>query len=90
MAKRKTPTAGLSVTATGMVEAVAQDVELSMAQVKVAAQGAVAAVEESLGIRSPAKKRKPAVFKPKAKAIKAMTKPRAAKPGKKSKSKKRK
>ena len=51
----------LGVTASGIVEAVEQDVELSMEQVKDAAQEAVAAVEKKLGVRKPpARTRKPA------------------------------
>jgi len=61
--KQKTSPASHGVTASGIVEAVEQDLELSMEQVK----EAVAAVEEKLGVRKPpprahkpARKQKPA------------------------------
>ena len=58
--KQKTSAAGKGVTAAGLVEAIEQDVELSVEQVKDAAHEAVAAVEKKLGVRKP--------VKPKAKA----------------------
>ncbi len=85
--KQKTSPASHGVTASGIVEAVEQDLELSMEQVK----EAVAAVEEKLGVRKPpprahkrARKQKPA-----AKAAKTI-KSRAAKSAKRSKDRKRK
>jgi hypothetical protein len=93
---RKTQATGLGATASGIVEAVEQDVELSMEQVKAAAQGAVAAVEKKLGVskppaRKPAKKQKPKTkaAKPTAKAAKPM-KSSAAKSAQRPKAKKRK
>jgi hypothetical protein len=61
MAKEKTPPLE-SVTAAGLVEAIEQDVELSMEQVKEAAQEAIAAVEKKLA-RKPAKKKPPVIAK---------------------------
>jgi len=87
--KQKTSPASQGVTASGIVEAVEQDLELSMEQVKEAAQEAVAAVEEKLGVRkAPARTHKPArKQKPTAKAAKPI-KSRAAKSAKRSKDKK--
>jgi hypothetical protein len=87
--KDKSSPANARVTASGIVEAVTQDVELSMEQFKVAAHGAVAAVEETLGIRKPAKKRKSKIVRPKAKTSKMM-KSSASKGAKKPKGKTRK
>jgi hypothetical protein len=77
------------VTAAGLVEAIEQDVELSMEQVKNAAQEAIAAVEKKLA-RKPVKK-PPAKVVKKATA-KAPAKKKAATPAKPttSKAKKRK
>ena len=69
--KPKTPPASLGVTASGIVEAVTQDVELSMEQVKTAAQEAVAAVEEKFGMRKPPARKPAKKQKPKAKAAKS-------------------
>src|ERR1700675_3130397 len=82
--KPKSPAASAGVTASGIVEAVTQDVELSMDQVKVAAHDAIAAVEKKLGLRKPEKKPKARVAASKAKATSTI-KPRALKPAKKSK-----
>ena len=43
------------VTAEGIVEAIEQDVELSVEQIKDAAKEAVDAVEKKLGVRKPSK-----------------------------------
>jgi len=51
----------LGVTTAGIVEAIEQDVELSVEQVKTAAHDAVAAVEKKLGRRKAAK---PKITKP--------------------------
>jgi hypothetical protein len=51
--KRKTRPAREGVTAAGLVEAFEQDVELSIEQVRDAAQEAVTAVEKKLGMRKP-------------------------------------
>lgn len=77
------------MTAAGLVEAIEQDVELSMEQVKNAAQEAIAAVEKKLA-RTPVKK-PPAKVVKKATA-KAPAKKKAATPAKPttSKAKKRK
>ncbi len=53
--KEKTKRDGLGVSAAGIVEAIEQDVELSVEQVKDAAHHAVEAVEKTLGTRKPAK-----------------------------------
>jgi len=83
--KQKTSPASHGVTASGIVEAVEQDLELSMEQVK----EAVAAVEEKLGVRKPPPRaHKPArKQKPAAKAAKTI-KSRVAKSAKRSKEKK--
>jgi hypothetical protein len=88
--KQKAPSARLGVTASGIAEAVAQDIELSIEQVTQASRKAVAAVEDKLGARKPpARTRKPAKKQqPQAKAT--TIKPRAAKAAKRSKGKKRK
>jgi hypothetical protein len=95
--KDKSSPASAGVTASGIVEAVTQDVELSMEQFRVAAHGAVAAVEETLGIRKSAKKPKAKIVKPKAKPsnqpkakTSKMMKSNASKGGKKPKGKTRK
>jgi len=63
---QKTKRERLGVTASGIVEAIEQDVELSMEQVAAAAHQAVATVEKKLGVRKPAKpKAKTARAKPK-------------------------
>ena len=87
--KQKTSPARHGVTASGIVEAVEQDLELSMEQVKAAAKEAVAAVEEKLGVRKPPPRaHKPArKQKPAAKAAKTI-KSRVAKSAKRSKEKK--
>jgi PBP1b-binding outer membrane lipoprotein LpoB len=84
---QKTQATSLGVTASGMVEAVQQDVEWSMEQVKAAAQEAVAVVEEKLGVskppartHKPAKKQKPTAKAAKPKAKAAAPKAKAAKP----------
>ncbi len=89
--KQKTSPASQGVTAAGIVEAVEQDLEWSMEQVKEAAQKAVAAVEKKLGGRkSPARTRKAAKKqKPAGKAAKPI-KSRVAKSAKRSKEKERK
>ena len=63
--KRKTSTPREGVTASGIVEAIEQDVELSMEQVKDVAQHAVAAVEKKIGVRQPAKPKTVKTSKPK-------------------------
>lgn len=82
--KQKTSPASHGVTASGIVEAVEQDLELSMEQIK----EAVAAVEEKLGVRKPPPRaHKPArKQKPAAKAAKTI-KSRVAKSAKRSKEK---
>ena len=55
------------VTAAGIVEAIEQDVELSIEQAKDMAHEAVAAVESKLGMGKP-RARKPAPMKPKPRA----------------------
>jgi hypothetical protein len=55
--KEKPKRDGLGVSAAGIVEAIEQDVELSVEQVKEAAHQAVEAVEKKLGARKPAKSR---------------------------------
>ena len=55
--KRKTSTPSQQVTASGIVEAIEQDVELSVEQVAQAAKDAVEAVEKKLGVRKSAKRK---------------------------------
>ena len=83
--KQKTSPASHGVTASGIVEAVEQDLELSMEQVK----EAVAAVEEKLGVRKPPPRAHKPARKQKlaAKAAKPI-KSRVAKSAKRSKEKK--
>jgi hypothetical protein len=88
----KTPPDG--VTAAGLVEAIEQDVELSMERVKEVAQDAIAAVEKKIAPRKAAA-RKPAPKKPPAKVVKKATvkapaKKIPAKPVKSAKAKRRK
>jgi hypothetical protein len=84
------PAAG--VTAEGIVEAIEQDVELSIEQAKGAAKEAVATVKEKLGVgkprarKPPAKKTKPpAVVVAKKAASKAIKSSKVSKVGKASK-----
>jgi hypothetical protein len=62
--KRKTPAAHPGVTASGLVEAVEQDFELSVEQLKDAAHDAVEAVEKKLGVRKAAKPKPKAAKSP--------------------------
>jgi hypothetical protein len=86
------------VTAEGIVEAIEQDVELSIAQAKGAAKGAVATVKEKLGMGKPRARKPPPKMKPRAvpakkaasKAIKSSKPTKASKVGKASKGKPRK
>ncbi len=55
--KRKGSAPNQKVTASGIVEAIEQDLELSVEQVKEAAHDAVAAVEKKLGMRKSAKRK---------------------------------
>jgi hypothetical protein len=58
--------AAKQVTAAGIVEAIEQDVELSMEQAKDAAKEVVAAVEEKLGVGKPRARKPPTKLKPRA------------------------
>jgi hypothetical protein len=53
------------VTASGLVEAIEQDVELSAEQIKEAAHEAVVAVEKKLGVGKPVKPKAKTVTPPK-------------------------
>src|ERR1700676_4706118 len=69
------PSEGEGATATGMVEAVTQNVELIVERVMDTAEDAVVAVQEKLGMRPGASAQgKPAKPKPKAKALKPKAK----------------
>jgi hypothetical protein len=72
--KQKTQATGLGATASGIVEAVEQDVELSMERVKEVAQEAVAAVEKKLGVSKPPARKPAKKQQPKAKAAKPTAK----------------
>jgi hypothetical protein len=82
------------VTAEGIVEAIEQDVELSIAQAKGAAKGAVATVKEKLGMGKPRARKPPPKMKPRAvpakKTSKAIKSSKAGKMGIASKVKPRK
>jgi hypothetical protein len=82
------------VTAEGIVEAIEQDVELSIAQARGAAKEAVATVKEKLGVGKPRarkplpKKMKPRALPAKKAASKAIKSSKASKVGKVSKASK--
>jgi hypothetical protein len=77
--KTKTSPERPGVTAIGLVEAVEQDVELSMEQLKSTAKEAVAAVEKTLGIGTPSKPRRK-VAPAKSPSIKSQVNKRVATP----------
>jgi hypothetical protein len=72
-----------SVTAAGIVEAIEQDVELSIEQAKGAAKEAVATVKEKLGVGKPrARKPPPMKMKPRATMVAKKTVSKAIKSSK--------
>jgi len=80
----KESVAGEGVTPAGIVEAVTQDVELIVDKLMDTAEGAVVAVQQTLGIAKPARPRakKPAKPTAKPRAVKAKARATKAKPRK--------